>query len=123
VKPAVEFDPVFQGGSQVENFREMATIYPVRVVRRASKPAPFEAGEPFEVPAAFDFAGRRLDTAQLLAEMETTGLLVLKDGRIVFERYWLGNDATTQAASWSVGKSFVSALVGVAIDEGAIGSI
>jgi hypothetical protein len=24
--------------SQVENFREMATIYPVRVVRRASKP-------------------------------------------------------------------------------------
>ncbi|MGH6958102.1 MAG: serine hydrolase domain-containing protein [Caulobacteraceae bacterium] len=101
----------------------MATIYPARVVRRAAKAAPFEAGEPFELPAAFEFEGRRLDTAQFLSEMETTGLLVLKDGRIVFERYWLGNDATTQAASWSVGKSFVSALVGAAIDEGAIGSV
>ena len=114
---------LFQGGSQVENFREMATICPVRVVRRASKAAPFEAGEPLEIPAAFEFDGRSLDTAQFLSEMETTGLLVLRDGRIVFERYWLGNDATTQSASWSVGKSFVSALVGVALDEGAIGSI
>jgi len=114
---------LFQGGSQVENFREMATIYPVRVVRRASKAAPFEAGEPLDIPAAFEFEGRTLDTAQFLSEMETTGLLVLRDGRRVFERYWLGNDATTQSASWSVGKSFVSALVGVAIDEGAIGSV
>jgi CubicO group peptidase (beta-lactamase class C family) len=114
---------LFQGGSQVENFREMSTIYPVRVVRRATKAAPFDVGEPLELPAAFEFEGRSLDTAQFLSEMETTGLLVLKDGRIVFERYWLGNDATTQSASWSVGKSFVSALVGVAVDEGAIGSI
>jgi CubicO group peptidase (beta-lactamase class C family) len=114
---------LFQGGSQVENFREMATIHPVRVARRASKTEPFEAGEPFGLPAAFEFEGRSLDTAQFLSEMETTGLLVLRDGRIVFERYWLGNDATTQAASWSVGKSFVSALVGIAIEEGAIGSI
>jgi CubicO group peptidase (beta-lactamase class C family) len=114
---------LFQGGSQVENFREMGAIHPVRVVRRAARPAPFETGEPFELPAAFEFEGQSLDTAQFLSEMETTGLLVLKDGRIVFERYWLGNDASTQAASWSVGKSFVSALVGIAIDEGAIGSV
>jgi CubicO group peptidase (beta-lactamase class C family) len=93
------------------------------VVRRAAKPAPFEAGEPLELPATFEFEGQRLETAQFLAEMETTGLLVLRDGRIVFERYWLGNDASTQAASWSVGKSFVSALVGMAIGEGAIGSV
>jgi CubicO group peptidase (beta-lactamase class C family) len=114
---------LFQGGSQVETFREMAAIHPVRVVRRAATPAPFEAGDPLQLPAAFAFEGRSLDAAQFLAEIETTGLLVLRDGRIVFERYWLGNDATTQAASWSVGKSFVSALVGVAIAEGAIGSV
>ncbi|HEY2706846.1 MAG TPA: serine hydrolase domain-containing protein [Caulobacteraceae bacterium] len=114
---------LFQGGAQVDNFREMATIRPVRVVRRAAKAAPFEPGAPLDLPAAFEFEGQTFDTAQFLAEIETTGLLVLRDGRIVFERYWLGNDATTQAASWSVGKSFVSALVGVAVDEGAIASI
>jgi hypothetical protein len=111
---------LFGGGSQVENFREMATIYPVRVARRASKPAPFDLGEPTELPAAFAFQGETLDTAHFLSDLETTGLLVLKEGRLVFERYWLGNDATTQSASWSVGKSFVSALVGIAIDQGAI---
>jgi CubicO group peptidase (beta-lactamase class C family) len=114
---------LFRGGSQVENFRQMATINPARVVRRAAKAAPFAAGEPIELPETFEFEGRRFETAQFLSEMETTGLLVLKDGRVVFERYWLGNDATTQAASWSVGKSFVSALVGVAVDEGAVGSV
>ena len=114
---------LFRGGSQVENFREMATIYPVRVIRRASTVAPFEPGAPTELPATFEFQGKRLDTAQFLSEMETTGLLVLKDGRVVFERYWHGYDETTQAASWSVGKSFVSALLGVAIDDGAIGSV
>ncbi|HLI65974.1 MAG TPA: serine hydrolase [Caulobacteraceae bacterium] len=114
---------LFQGGPQVENFREMASTHPARVVRRAAAPAPFEAGTRLELPATFEFEGQNLDTAQFLAEIETTGLLVVRDGRIVFERYWLGNDATTQAASWSVGKSFVSALVGVAVDEGAIRSI
>ena len=114
---------LFRGGSQVENFREMATINPARVARRAAQAAPFAAGEPIELPPTFEFEGRRFETAQFLSEIETTGLLVLRDGRIVFERYWLGNDASTQAASWSVGKSFVSALVGIAIDDGAIGSI
>jgi CubicO group peptidase (beta-lactamase class C family) len=114
---------LFRGGSQVENFREMSTIHPVRVVRRAAKAAPFAAGAPIELPDNFEFEGQRLETAKFLSEIETTGLLVLKDGRVVFERYWLGNDASTQAASWSVGKSFVSALVGVAIHEGAIASV
>jgi len=114
---------LFGGGSQVENFRETSTIYPVRVIRRSSRPVPLEAGPSIEPPSCFAFEGREIDTAGFLAEMETTGLLVLKDDRLVFERYWLGYDETTQAASWSVGKSFVSALVGVAIDEGAIGSI
>ena len=100
---------LFGGGSQVENFRGMATIYPVRVVRRASQPTVRSRAD--RAPAAFSFQGETLDTAQFLSEMETTGLLVLKEGRLVFERYWLGNDATTQSASWSVGKSFVSALV------------
>lgn len=114
---------LFGGGAQVENFRQMSTIYPVRVIRRSSRPVPHPSGPPMALPARFAFAGGEIDTAEFLADMETTGLIVLKDDRIVFEQYWLGNDATTQTASWSVGKSFVSALVGIAIDEGAIGSI
>jgi hypothetical protein len=114
---------LFGGGSQVENFREMSTIYPVRVIRRSAKPVLLTSGPAIELPSRFAFEGCELDTTAFLAEMETTGLLVMKDNQLVFDRYWLGNDAATQATSWSVGKSFVSALVGIAIDEGAIGSI
>src|SRR6185437_14862187 len=81
------------------------------------------AGEPFQAPERFSYEGRTLDTAQFLAEMETTGLIAIRDGRVVFEDYWLGNDASCQTIGWSVTKSFVSALVGIAIGEGAIGSV
>jgi CubicO group peptidase (beta-lactamase class C family) len=104
----------------------MATIYPARVIRRSSTPTPtpLQSGPSIELPSRFTtIEGREVDTAEFLADQETTGLVVLKDGRVVFERYWLGYDATTQAASWSVGKSFVSALVGIAVDDGAIASI
>src|SRR5580658_114044 len=114
---------LFRGGEQVENFRRMSTIYPVRVIRRSSSPSPLLAGPVVALPEAFEFEGRSLDTAQFLAEMETTGLIVIRDGRVEFEDYWLGNDASTQAIGWSVSKSFVSALIGIAVGEGAIASV
>jgi CubicO group peptidase (beta-lactamase class C family) len=114
---------LFRGGEQVENFRRMSTIYPVRVIRRSSSPSPLLAGPAAPLPEAFAFEGRSLDTARFLAEMETTGLIVIRDGRAEFEDYWLGNDASTQAIGWSVSKSFVSALIGIAVGDGAIASI
>ena len=47
-------------------------------------------------------------------------VVVVRHGRIVWERYWGGwNEASTDN-SWSMAKSVVSALVGIAIDEGKI---
>jgi CubicO group peptidase (beta-lactamase class C family) len=114
---------LFSGAEQVANFRAMSSIYPVRVIRRSSKPSILPRGESITLPERFDFGGVSLVTRELLDQVETTGLLVLRDGRVVFEEYSLGNDATTQSISWSVCKSFVSALVGIAIGEGAIASV
>ena len=114
---------LFTGAPQVENFRNMASVYPVRVVRRSARPAPLVPGKARALPSAFRVQDREIDTASFLAEVETTGLLVMKDDRVVFEDYWLGNDATTQTVSWSVVKSFVSALVGIALHEGILQSV
>jgi CubicO group peptidase (beta-lactamase class C family) len=84
---------------------------------------PLAPGKPMALPTAFRAQDREIDTARFLAEVETTGLLVMKDDRVVFEDYWLGNDATTQTVSWSVVKSFVSALVGIALHEGVLQSV
>ena len=53
----------------------------------------------------------------------TQGVVVVRHGKIVAEWYAPGADEDSYAASWSVGKSFASALVGIAIEQGKIPSV
>jgi CubicO group peptidase (beta-lactamase class C family) len=114
---------MFSGQLQADNFRQMASIFPARVVRRSSRPQPLVKEKSRALPQLFEFNGVSLDTEAFLNSVDTTGLIVIKDECVVYENYWHGYDETTHAISWSVGKSFVSALMGVAIDEGAVRSI
>ena len=50
-------------------------------------------------------------------------MIVIHDDAIVYEEYFLGHAESYRHISWSVAKSFVSALVGIAVDEGYIESI
>ena len=58
-----------------------------------------------------------------IAERDVTALVVLKDGKIVYENYFLGTEPDDRRISWSVAKSYLSALVGVLLDEGKIASL
>lgn len=75
------------------------------------------------LPVGFSFDDEQLSSDDFLRDSGTTGLLVLKDGVIVFEEYYLGNSEEQQHISFSVAKSFVSALLGIALAEGKITSI
>jgi CubicO group peptidase (beta-lactamase class C family) len=114
---------ICSGSEQIENFRSMDQIFPTRVVHRRGPVFNIPHGAPLELPSTYVYAGRSLDAASLLAETQTTGLMVIKDGKLVYENYWHGNDANTRWMSWSVGKSFVSALIGIAVAEGHITGI
>jgi CubicO group peptidase (beta-lactamase class C family) len=52
-----------------------------------------------------------------------TSLLVMQGGKIRYEGYFLGTTADDRRISWSVAKSYLSALLGVLMDEGAIASL
>lgn len=52
-----------------------------------------------------------------------TALVVLKNGELVYENYYQGTQAEDLRISWSVAKSFLSALLGIAVEEGYIASI
>ncbi len=54
----------------------------------------------------------------LLDETETTAFLVIHEGRLEEERYLLGHDRHSLQNSFSVSKSFLSALVGLAVRDG-----
>ena len=53
----------------------------------------------------------------------TEGVVVIRNGYIVGEEYFAGYDQATRFSSFSVAKSFLSAVVGVAIDKGFIPSV
>ena len=53
----------------------------------------------------------------------TQGVVIVRHGVIIGERYSDDKSQYSLATSWSTGKSFASALIGIALDKGYINSI
>jgi CubicO group peptidase (beta-lactamase class C family) len=64
---------------------------------------------------------QRLDA--YLREQRTTGLLIIKNGEILFERYQYARDKTMQMRSFSMSKTIIALLIGVALEKGIIQSL
>ena len=60
---------------------------------------------------------------KFLEHTGTTAFLVIRDDALLYEGYFNGYDRQSTQTSFSVAKSFASALVGIAIEEGYIGSV
>lgn len=75
------------------------------------------------LPETFAWNGANLNLVDILAETGTTAFIVIKDGTIVSEEYYLGTGMNDRRISWSMSKSFVSSLVGVALADGKIKSL
>ena len=114
---------MFSGEEMVSRFRNMDEYFPTRTFHREGPVSELPQGEIVELPASYAYAGEARNTGKFLMDTDTTGLLVVHHGRVVYEKYWRGNDRDTRWISWSVGKSFISALVGIAIEEGRIESV
>lgn len=65
-----------------------------------------------------DDDGRVLDLDSFLAETETDGIVALRNGRVVLERYARGNDRFTPHILMSVSKSVLGLLAGILADRG-----
>jgi len=56
-------------------------------------------------------------------KLETTAFMVIQNDSIIFEEYWYDYSADSASNSFSMSKSYISTLVGVAIKQGKIKSI
>jgi CubicO group peptidase (beta-lactamase class C family) len=107
---------------QATGYRNIEHIFPTRVIKAGGKAYPLpSAGSSFDV--SYDFNGAKWNTDAFMKENRLSGLLVIKDGRIVLERYGLGRSAEDRWTSFSVGKSVTATLVGAAIKDGHIRSL
>jgi len=108
---------------KVAGFRNMEELAWTRRVVAGSSPYPL----PYKNIDLSDFSFVYEDSHVTLEEYirghNVAGLLVIKDGFVVYERYELGNTAERRWISWSVAKSVTSLLVGAAIQDGYIKSV
>lgn len=89
-------------------------------------PSVVDGDWPVEDPADHGISDDALEEVRSYAFADgrnTQGLVVVHEGAIVAEWYAEGADADSWAASWSVAKSFTSALIGIAVEEGHIPSV
>ncbi len=105
-----------------QNFQHMDRIFPARPLHRSSQPFGF-ASSPLPLPRRYEFNGQYHAIEDFMAKTHTSGLMVLRDGVILHEEYRLGAGPTSTLTSWSMAKSVVATLVGIAHKEGKIPSL
>ncbi|HCN82504.1 MAG TPA: serine hydrolase, partial [Sphingobacteriaceae bacterium] len=71
----------------------------------------------------FSIYSNKITLNELASSYGTTSLLIIRNDTLVYEHYTKGYSENTIMPSFSIAKSFVSALVGISIDEGRIQSI
>ena len=101
----------------------MQKKYDARTINPGDNPFTFPVGKEIEVPESFISGGISYNTQAYLDSSGTTGLVVIQNDTLVYEKYFRGFEAGKSHISWSVAKSFVSALMGIAVDEGYIKSV
>jgi CubicO group peptidase (beta-lactamase class C family) len=78
---------------------------------------------PFDLDFTYDFNGAQHKAEDVLEDTDTDALLVIKNGKIVYERYLNRADAATHFNSYSMAKSVNSIMVGLALADGHIHSV
>jgi CubicO group peptidase (beta-lactamase class C family) len=109
-------------GDRFENFRHMDRFVPTS--QMTASPAPWDLGESDNsLSFSGDFLGKPTTLEQFIELSNTSALLVIKDGQLIYESYRHGDSAQSLHTSFSVAKSFTSALAGIALGEGYLGSL
>jgi CubicO group peptidase (beta-lactamase class C family) len=93
--------------------------FPARRIRTGAHPSRLPTG----VEARLVVSGVAAELDEFLRETDTLAFVVVHRDRVVHERYFGGSSRASLQTSFSAAKSFVSTLVGIAIDMGLIDSI
>lgn len=107
----------------VRTYSQTDLIFPTRTVKAGGKPSPLPVSDAPLREVTFKSGGMTYDLPDYVTLNRMVGLLVMKDGKVVFEHYDFGFRPDLRWMSMSVAKSFVSTLVGAAIKDGYIASV
>jgi len=105
---------------QSYGYRIVDRLFATRTIRHGT-PCPLVRGP--EARVQVPVAGGALSLDQFMDRNNVAGLLAMRDGRVMLERYGLGLQAEDRWSTMSTVKSMTAMLVGAAVGEHAIASI
>ena len=108
------------GKESVHDYRK----FPERALEAAGNP--FYFGENLQearVRAIFEADPQIEDLEKFLIDTDTQAFIVIQDDQILYENYFNGSQRDSIVTSFSVAKSFTSALIGIAIADGHIHNV
>jgi CubicO group peptidase (beta-lactamase class C family) len=88
-----------------------------------SSPIAASNAQPWPQGSRYGRLALRPEQEQQLKDLYSVGFAVFQHDSLIFEQYWNGWDADSVSNSFSVAKSYVSVLTGIAIKEGVIKSV
>ena len=108
---------------KVAGFRNLEKLAWTRTIEAGGAAFPLPVKKIDLSDFQFNYEETVITLEDYIRQQNVAGLLIIKDGYIVYERYELGNTAESRWLSWSVAKSVTSLLVGAAIKDGYIESV
>jgi CubicO group peptidase (beta-lactamase class C family) len=123
IRKAILFKEAMALDNLEHTFINMDENLPIKIVYKANKPFVFPRINNITLPSNFVYKKSEFDTKKYIDSSYTQGFLFIQNDTIQYENYWRGQQEDTEHISWSMAKSYVSALFGIAIEEGYIKSI
>lgn len=109
---------------QPGTYRNIDKIFPTRTINRGN--TVFELPYDSLLLSSVNYSPdgvNSYDIDDYIDRNDVAGLLIIKDGKIMLERYALGNNSDSKWVGFSTGKSVMSTLIGIAVQDGKINSI
>ncbi|KFE50563.1 serine hydrolase domain-containing protein [Pseudomonas syringae] len=104
----------------VSTYRNIDRLFPTHRIKAGDHPYALPKSDKQLPNVRFTVGDKKYDLYDFIALDSITAMLVLKNGKIVFETYQRGNTEKTRWMSMSMAKSITSTLAAAAIKDGLI---
>lgn len=106
---------------QLERYPAIEKVYQVATIKKGDKVRELAAAST-QINPSVSQGGKASSIDDFMAANRVSGLIAVKDGKVVLEKYALGRKPEDRWTTFSVAKSITSTLVGAAIRDGWIKS-
>ncbi len=111
---------LFYWDSNISDYK----IFPERIIQKSGNPYIYEEEENGAIgETVVRYSDKEKSLNDFIESTKTTSFIIVKNDKIVYEKYANGYDENSINTSFSMAKSVVSLLIGKAIEEGYIQSV